>query len=67
MLVTINNRLFKCSNGDNITKVLETAGLNVSINIAVAIGSQIIPRSKWECTTVYDGDKILVIKAAYGG
>ncbi len=66
MLITINNKLFRCTDGDSVINILTAAGIDTS-NIAVAIGNQIIPNSEWKSAKVSDGAKILVIKATYGG
>lgn len=66
MQITINNKTFECIDGSTVASVLELAGINAA-NIAVAMGSRIVPRTDWENTKVTDGAKLMVIKAVQGG
>lgn len=66
MQITINNKPFECSEGDSVATILALAGLPTT-GIAVAVGTQIVPRTEWENTKVQSGAKIIIIKAVQGG
>jgi sulfur carrier protein len=35
--------------------------------MAVAVNDELVPRAEWAAHTLQEGDRVLVIKAAYGG
>jgi len=35
--------------------------------VAVAVNEEIVPRSRWDATTLHDGDRVEVLTAAQGG
>lgn len=35
--------------------------------VALAVNNRVIPRTNWADTAVCEGDKVTIIKAAYGG
>ena len=50
----------------SINDFLQKNGLNNS-NLAIAVNDSVIPKSEWNTKIIANGDKILLIKAAYGG
>jgi sulfur carrier protein len=68
MKIIINNETLET--GDNITLADALATINVAGGCggtAVAVNDELVPRSGWAEHILRDGDKILVIRAAYGG
>lgn len=35
--------------------------------VAIAKGGQIVKRSDWDMTVLFDGDELMIVNAAYGG
>lgn len=35
--------------------------------VAIAKGGQIVKRSDWDTTVLFDGDELMIVNAAYGG
>lgn len=65
MNIYINNKQTK-------TKALNLAELATELNlpehgVAMAVGTRMVQRTRWETTTLSDGDNIIIIKAACGG
>ena len=43
------------------------AQLSLEAMVAIAINNRVVPRSEWAVTPLADGDKVVIIKMAYGG
>lgn len=67
MKLFINNEIQEFEEGISLKFVLEQHQLTEKNGIAVAVNEEIIPKNKWEQTTLFDGDKIIVIGAVAGG
>lgn len=64
--VSFNNEPFDVEESTSIGRFLSIVNAD-SANIAVAVNNKVIPKSKWNDTTLGNGDHILIIKAFYGG
>jgi sulfur carrier protein len=66
MEITVNNELKTIS--DSSLNALITVILgDKTKGIAVAINQSIIPKAKWESTSLNEKDNVLIIKATQGG
>ncbi|MCK5892879.1 MAG: sulfur carrier protein ThiS [Endozoicomonadaceae bacterium] len=66
MNITVNNKPYHSENTLSLSQLL----INLAIDdkgTAVALNKDIISRNQWDCQTLSDGDKIIVIKATAGG
>ncbi|WP_289300777.1 sulfur carrier protein ThiS [Duncaniella freteri] len=66
MNVTINDINLALPSGATLLQALEVKDIKPQ-GIATALNGTVIPASKRESTTLKDGDKIVIIKAFYGG
>lgn len=66
MQVTINDMTLTLSDGQTLTDALEAKDIKPQ-GIATAINGVVIPATKRGEVTLNDGDKIVIIKAFYGG
>lgn len=64
--ITFNNKPAKLETGVSLQEFVERNGM-VSTNIAIAVNNSVVLKEKWGDTTINDGDRILIIKAYYGG
>ena len=66
MTIYINNTPLETSDGATLADVLATQQLP-GRGVADAVDNRMVQRSQWSATTLNDGAKILIIKAACGG
>lgn len=67
MKVSINKQDYELADGTTLLAALKQVPNIPEKGIAVAVNNQVVSLSKWQETTLTDGDKITVIKAFYGG
>ena len=70
MTVFVNEKKITISRpeGAPLTVATLLEGMNVPANgTAVAVNNRMVRRDDWGGHTLSDGDKVLLIKAAYGG
>ena len=67
MKVSINKQDYELAGGTTLLAALKQVPNIPEKGIAVAVNNQVVSLSKWQETTLNDGDKITVIKAFYGG
>lgn len=67
MKVSINKQDYEIADGTTLLAALKQVPNIPEKGIAVAVNNQVVSLSKWQETTLTDGDKITVIKAFYGG
>ena len=67
MKVSINKQDYELADGTTLLAALKQVPNIPEKVIAVAVNNQVVSLSKWQETTLTDGDKITVIKAFYGG
>ncbi|MDR1847012.1 MAG: sulfur carrier protein ThiS [Bacteroidales bacterium] len=51
----------------SITELLSAVGKQDTFGIAVAIGTKVIQRDKWQETKLQEGDAVTIIEATCGG
>jgi sulfur carrier protein len=68
MKITVNNEIKEVADNSTLADVLasmETGG--GCGGTAVAVNDEFAPRAGWAERQLHEGDKVLVIRAAYGG
>ncbi len=66
MQITINDKATDVPAGASLQYVLELAEINTK-GIATAVNGTVIPRDKRNAHIIGENDKIIIIKAFYGG
>lgn len=66
MDIYLNDKTVKIDEGTTVETLLAMNNIS-SAGTAVALGGKLVPKSTWGDTVLNDGDKIMVISAAYGG
>lgn len=66
MKVTINDKEFCVAQGATLSEALQGAGVALE-GVAVAVGGSVVPRGQYAEKILQEDDKILIIKAFYGG
>lgn len=68
MEITINNQLKKIAESSiTVQQLLHQEIPGKQQGIAIAINNQVIPRNRWEHSTIYNEDRIIIIRATQGG
>lgn len=67
MKLIINNIIHEFDENTTLEKAIETLELKETNGIALALNEEIIPRSEWQKTILFDEDKIIIIGAVAGG
>lgn len=67
MNIIVNGKFLECID-DNVTISFVINQLQLSnVGIAVAVGSQVIPQSRWGEYCLEEGAKVTIIRATQGG
>ncbi|MCM1077363.1 MAG: sulfur carrier protein ThiS [Bacteroides sp.] len=66
MKISINRQTVEVTDGATLRDALEIKGIKPTA-IATAVNGTVVPADKRASTTLSDGDKIVIIKAFYGG
>lgn len=66
MNITINDVPLTLPDGTMLSEALAVKDIKPQ-GIATAVNGKVIPSTQRETTRLYDGDKIVIIKAFYGG
>lgn len=66
MIVEINNEPIEFDSDISVKDMLARRDEGTS-GIAVAVNDKIVRRTEWANVTLKNGDKVIIIKAAYGG
>lgn len=66
MTVYLNDEPQEIPGKGSLLELLEQLGLTAQ-RMAVTINDNFIPRTQWGETALSEGDKIIVIKAVFGG
>lgn len=66
MEITLNNAPASVADDATVAKLVAAQGSDGK-GIAVAVNDTIVTRAKWEATPLHGGDRVVIIKAAYGG
>ncbi len=67
MQITINKQNYQFEENISLEKAIETLELKETNGIALVLNEEIIPRSEWQKTILFDDDKIIIIGAVAGG
>ncbi|HOU47698.1 MAG TPA: sulfur carrier protein ThiS [Chitinophagales bacterium] len=67
MQININNQSYQFNENTSLENAIKTLDLEDTKGIALALNEEIIPRSKWNETILYNEDKIILIGAVAGG
>jgi sulfur carrier protein len=66
MQITLNGQPQQATDDISLTELIGQVSDRTS-GIAVALNSDVVPRSSWPDTTVRDGDRVDVVTAVQGG
>jgi sulfur carrier protein len=64
--ITVNGEPRQLSDGTSLAELVAAIS-DRDTGIAVAVNSEVIPRSGWRATEVADGDRVDVVTAVQGG
>ena len=67
MQITINKQNYQFDENTSLETAIETLELKEINGIALALNEEIIPRSEWQKTILFEEDKIIIIGAVAGG
>ncbi|HZB97055.1 MAG TPA: sulfur carrier protein ThiS [Candidatus Sulfotelmatobacter sp.] len=66
--VLLNGEASTVQRGTTVAELVRAAvGTTAARGLAVAVNASLVPRGRWEMTTVDDGDRIELLSAAQGG
>lgn len=67
MKITLNNESIQLSNDDfTVMELLNTKGISHN-GTAVSVNDRIVRHAMWESTKLSEGDRVVIISAAFGG
>ena len=66
MKVTVNKKAVELPDGATVADALAAVAIEPK-GIAVALNDTVVPKDRLSVTTLADSDRILIIKAFYGG
>jgi sulfur carrier protein len=66
MQITLNGQPQQATDDISLTELVDQISDRTS-GIAVALNSDVVPRSSWPDTTIRDGDRVDVVTAVQGG
>lgn len=66
MNITINGKDITLTDGASVADALEAAGIEPK-GIAIALNDIVVPKDRIAATILSESDRILIIKAFYGG
>ncbi|QHS61557.1 sulfur carrier protein ThiS [Chitinophaga agri] len=67
MEVLVNNKLYAVQPGTSIAALLQFIQLPSEKGVAIAINSQVIPKTSWPDQILQTADKVTIIRATQGG
>ena len=67
MQITIDNESYTFDENTSLENAIDILQLEDKTGIALALNEEIIPRSEWNKTILFDEDKIIIIGAVAGG
>ncbi|MBP7103179.1 MAG: sulfur carrier protein ThiS [Bacteroidales bacterium] len=67
MNIFVNDHPLFIEEKATVLSVLKVLKRENDTQMAVALNNKVIQKSVWETTFLQEGDKIVIIKAAYGG
>ena len=66
MIITVNGTAREVPEGIRVDALVASLG-HPDRGVAVAIGDAVVPRTRWEATTVVDGAVVEILTAVQGG
>ncbi|MDR0415575.1 MAG: sulfur carrier protein ThiS [Prevotellaceae bacterium] len=66
MTILLNSKPYEAAEGTSLAAFVESLGLQPQ-GIAIAIGSEVIPRERWAETVLSDRLELMLIHAVSGG
>ena len=66
MNITLNKQAKEVAADTTLQQLIEQENMPMQ-NIAVAVNNGIVLRNNWATHTLHEGDRIIIIAAAYGG
>ncbi|MDD4209904.1 MAG: sulfur carrier protein ThiS [Bacteroidales bacterium] len=67
MNIFVNDNPLFIEEGATMLSALKVLKREDDKKMAVALNNKVISKSVWDTTVLHEGDKIVIIKAAYGG
>lgn len=67
MKIFINDEIFETKEHILISELLDSAGVQNSRGLALALNEVVIPKSSWHEKKLSENDRILIIRASQGG
>jgi sulfur carrier protein len=67
MQISINKQNYQFDENTSLENAITSLELKELNGIALALNEEIIPRSEWQKTILFDEDKIIIIGAVAGG
>jgi sulfur carrier protein len=67
MEVHVNNKLYAVQPGITIAALLQFIQLPSDKGIAIAVNSEVVPKTTWQQQTLQSADNITIIRATQGG
>jgi sulfur carrier protein len=66
MKITLNNDPMEINDNTTVENLIQHIGFQ-NYQLAVAINSRVVPKTKWQQTLLHENDNIIIIKAVSGG
>ena len=63
----LNGEHFPIESGLTVTSLLQNQSIEADSGIAVAINSEVVPKTQWETQSIQPNDQVLIITATQGG
>lgn len=67
MEVLVNNKLYAVQPGITVAALLQFIQLSSEKGVAIAVNSQVIPKTSWPEQILQTADKVTIIRATQGG
>jgi sulfur carrier protein len=67
MEVHVNNKLYAVQPGISVAALLQFIQLSSDKGIAIAVNSQVIPKTSWPGQILQTADHVTIIRATQGG
>lgn len=67
MTIFLNNELEKMPHDNMSVEELVAFKRYNAAATAVAVNDKIVKKTAWSCTTLKEGDRVMIISAAFGG
>jgi thiamine biosynthesis protein ThiS len=66
MTLTVNGRPREVPAGCNLSRFLEAIGIDRRM-VALAVNGEVVPRDRYEATSLTEGDRVEVVRMVGGG